>query len=272
MTNDLNNKHCLSSNDEKIWGTAPFLTLAWFAFLVLTAFLCAVFYFAEPRLFDLSPIATYIVGGIFLLAIVVLGGGLLLITLTCLTHFDMLYPHGRMQITMRILPPVVYLLGTTVFRISKDKLRESFVAVSNALFRAQAKKFSAERLLILLPHCIQWHECQWKITWSIENCRKCGKCALSNLVELHGKYGISVYAATGGTIARRVVIEARPTIILAIACQRDLAEGIVDVYPIPVYGILLERPNGPCFDTKLAMEKVFEFLRAFRPDINIDSQ
>ncbi len=256
-------------DDGKPWGIGPFLALSWLAFVVLALFLASVFYLSYPRLYQISEILTYVVGGFFGLVVVVLGGGLLLITLTAITGLDLLYPHGKTQITMRVLPPIVYLIGTSVFKLNKDKLRESFIAVSNALFYAQAKKgrFSAERLLILLPHCIQWHKCPWKITWSIENCRKCGKCPLASLVDLHGKDGISVYVATGGTVARRVVWESRPTMILAVACPRDLAEGIVDVYPIPVAGILLSRPNGPCFDTHLDLDKVYDFLRQFRPDV-----
>ncbi len=225
-------------------------------------------YFAEPRLRQIGDFALW---GAFAIAGVVLaavGGGLLLITLTAATGIDLLYPHGRTQITMRVLPPVVYALGTLILRIPKDKLRESFVALSNALFWAQAKRgrFKSERLLILLPHCLQWHDCPWKITWSIENCRRCGRCPLGDLVDLHGRNGIYVYVATGGTIARRVVSEAKPTMILAVACPRDLAEGMVDVYPIPVYGILLSRPHGPCFDTKLELGRVFDFFKTFRPD------
>ncbi len=253
---------------EKPWGMAPFLLLSWLAFLVLSIFIAVVFYFAEPRLFQLSTTATYIVGIIFALSIITLGGGLLLITLTCLTGLDVLYPHGEIQITMRILPPIIYLVGTNIFGLKKDKLRESFVAVSNALFWAQAanNRFSAERLLILLPHCLQYHQCPWKITWSIENCKNCGSCPLGKLAHLHGKSGISVYVATGGTIARRVISEAKPTMILAVACPRDLAEGMVDAYPIPSYGILLGRPHGPCFDTELELGKVVRFLEKFRPD------
>ena len=253
---------------EKFWGIGPFLAFSWLAYVVLAAFLGFMFYLAEPRLFEISRTLAWVVGGFFGLVVVVLGGGLLLITLTAITGWDLLYPHGRTQITMRVLPPIVYLIGTSIFGIDKDKLRESFIAVSNALFYAQARKgrFSPERLLILLPHCIQWHKCPWKITWSIENCRKCGKCPLASLVDLHGWNGISVYVATGGTVARRVVWESSPTMILAVACPRDLAEGIVDVYPIPTAGILLERPNGPCFDTYLDLSRVRQFLRQFRPD------
>jgi len=250
------------------WGSLQFLILSWLAFLAVVVLLALVFYLSYPRLIEISEIIAYIVGGVFVLIAVVLSGGLLLITLTTITGLDLLYPHGEAQITMRILPTVVYLIGTSVFGVKKDKLRESFTAVSNALFKAQAKRgrFSADRVLILLPHCIQWHDCPWKITWSIEHCHECGKCPLGDLMRIHGQLGISVYVATGGTVARRVVIESRPTIILAVACPRDLSEGMVDVYPIPVYGILLSRPNGPCFDTNLELYKVFDFLEQFRPD------
>ena len=35
-----------------------------------------------------------------------------------------------------------------------------------------------------------------------------------------------------------------------------LTTGIQDKYPIPVIGILNERPNGPCINTEVDMEKV----------------
>ena len=62
--------------------------------------------------------------------------------------------------------------------------------------------------------------------------------------------------ATGGTLARRVIVETRPTSILAVACERDLVSGIHDAYPIPVYGILNQRPHGPCRNTLVDMDQV----------------
>jgi hypothetical protein len=69
--------------------------------------------------------------------------------------------------------------------------------------------------------------------------------------------------ATGGTIARRIVKEQRPRLIIAVACERDLASGIQDAYPLSVYGILNERPNGPCMDTTLCLRHMEEALRRF---------
>ena len=76
------------------------------------------------------------------------------------------------------------------------------------------------------------------------------------MIALTEKYGVKLEVATGGTLARRKVKEVKPKVIVAIACERDLSSGIKDVYPLPVVGVVNMRPNGPCFDTKVDMEKV----------------
>ena len=43
---------------------------------------------------------------------------------------------------------------------------------------------------------------------------------------------------------------------MAVACELDLTSGIQDSYPIPVIGILNERPHGPCINTKVDIQKV----------------
>jgi len=57
-------------------------------------------------------------------------------------------------------------------------------------------------------------------------------------------------------LARRIVLENRPEAIVAVACELDLTSGIQETYPIPVIGILNERPNGSCINTKVDLEKV----------------
>ncbi len=95
-----------------------------------------------------------------------------------------------------------------------------------------------------------------KITGNVENCKACGKCKIRNLVSLSKRYRVTMSIATGGTLARRIVVEKKPDIIIGVACERDLTSGIQDSYPIPVYGIFNKRPNGPCFDTDVDLELV----------------
>ena len=53
----------------------------------------------------------------------------------------------------------------------------------------------------------------------------------------------------------------RPQAVLAIACERDLTSGIQDVFPLPVIGILNQRPFGPCCNTKVDIERVEKLLQ-----------
>jgi hypothetical protein len=67
-------------------------------------------------------------------------------------------------------------------------------------------------------------------------------------------------------LARKIVVEKRPEMIIGVACERDLTSGIQDTYPIPVYGILNKRPNGPCYDTDVDLELVEQGMTAFLED------
>jgi hypothetical protein len=100
-----------------------------------------------------------------------------------------------------------------------------------------------------------------KVTNSVQNCKRCGKCPIKDLLNLSDKYGVDLAVATGGTIARRIVVETRPDLIIAVACERDLTSGIQDTSPLPVYGIFNERPFGPCLNTRVSLEHVESVLR-----------
>jgi hypothetical protein len=154
--------------------------------------------------------------------------------------------------------------------VNPDKAVRSFITLNNEFIirKLQKKKKDPERVLILLPHCIQLNSCSFKITSDINNCRKCGKCVVSGFIDLSTRFGFDVFVSTGGTMARKVVIERRPDIILAVACERDLLSGIKDTLALPVLGILNERPNGPCYNTTvspLAVEGML--MRVFRTGV-----
>lgn len=155
-----------------------------------------------------------------------------------------------------------------IFGIPKEIVRRSFIKVNNELVLANLKPVAPDKVLLLLPHCIQSSACSRRLTYSLDNCRNCGKCQIGALRSMAKKYGIRMAIATGGTIARRIVVESRPRLIVAVACERDLASGIQDSYPIPVLGILNSRPCGPCIDTLVPMEildKTLAFLLLEQP-------
>lgn len=149
-----------------------------------------------------------------------------------------------------------------LFDIEKERVERSFIELSNQLVRLRRITVPADRLLILTPHCLQLESCPHKITRQIFNCKECGACPVGGLVGLAKKYGVHVAVVTGGTLARQVVKGLRPKAILAIACERDLTSGIQDVFPLPVIGVLNDRPFGPCFNTQVDMERVERTVRA----------
>ncbi|MGE4290924.1 MAG: DUF116 domain-containing protein [Desulfovibrio sp.] len=170
---------------------------------------------------------------------------------------------GRLRgVTIKLFLPLMVLLGKAV-GVSKEKIRSSFINVNNEMVLTEAGSYKPHEILLLMPHCLQNSRCDMRLTYNINNCKRCGKCPLKGLLELHDKYGVHLAIATGGTIARRIVVQKRPRMIIAVACERDLASGIQDTYPLPVYGVLNERPNGPCLDTFVALELVEKALLRF---------
>ena len=143
----------------------------------------------------------------------------------------------------------------------KEHVERSFIELSNQLVRLRQIRVPADRLLILTPHCLQLESCPHKITRQIFNCKECGACPVGGLVGLAKKYGVHVAVVTGGTLARQVVRGLRPKAILAIACERDLTSGIQDVFPLPVIGVLNDRPYGPCFNTQVDLPRVERTVR-----------
>ena len=141
------------------------------------------------------------------------------------------------------------------------------VAVNNrGILSARRDGFTPESTLVLLPHCLQHHECPIRLTFDPQACRRCGKCPLGDLVQTALDRGVRIAIASGGTGARRVVRETRPGLIIAVACPVDLSLGIMDVHPIPTVGVLNSWPNGPCMDTWVDPEQVSAALDLFLED------
>lgn len=165
-------------------------------------------------------------------------------------------------ITIKFFLPVMELLARP-FGISAEEVRRSFIKVNNELTLNQHGCFAPERILILLPHCLQRAGCGIRLSYHVDSCERCGRCPLAGLLALRDAYGVRLAVATGGTIARRIVVETGPGLVIAVACERDLTSGIQDAHPLPVFGILNHRPEGPCRNTVVALELLEDALRRF---------
>ena len=189
-------------------------------------------------------------------------GAVLTLLFTILRGRNLFFNRRIRGIVIRFLFPLLVVVGKC-FGIGKSSIRRSFVAINNQLVLAEARAVKPEKLLLLLPHCLQNNDCPVKITGNVENCKRCGKCKIKDLLELAHKYHVFMTVATGGTLARKIVRETRPNLIVAVACERDLTSGIQDSFPLPVYGVFNRRPFGPCFNTEVDLDAVEEGLATF---------
>ncbi len=245
-----------------------FVGLLAFTCLILLFLIFLLWYVPMVGLRNIHPSLPMVFSSaLAFLVFLMISGGLLLV-FTILRGKDIFLSQKLRGLVAKVLFPLMILMGKVV-GISKEKVRQSFIELNNHLIRSNSHRVRPDKLLILLPHCIQNFDCEIKITGNIRNCRSCGKCEIKDLIELSDQYHLKIAVATGGTLARRIVLENRPEAIVAVACELDLTTGIQDAYPVPVIGILNERPNGPCINTKADIEKVrraiLDFLEGPRP-------
>ena len=127
----------------------------------------------------------------------------------------------------------------------RDRVENSAVKVYNALALVRARKVATGELLLLIPRCLS-------------------RATLDEVLALAGTYAVPVFVATRGQLARRVIRERRPRAVVAVACERDMVTGLHDVAgKVPVLGLTMTLPAGPCKDAVLDIQALERYLRAF---------
>ncbi len=246
---------------KKLPGKQLFVTLMGFTCLLIAGVILILWWAEKTGLAGIHPalpgITAIILG--FIAGTVALGT--LLLVLTTLLAKDILFTRFLRGAVIKLLLPAIEFIGK-ILGIPRDSIRQSFIAMNNSLVLSQKLHIKPDRLLILLPHCIQLFDCEIKVTGDINKCIRCGRCDINGLADLAKKYRIDISVATGGTLARKVITEKRPKLVIAVACEGDLTSGIKDCYPLPVLGILNDRPFGPCFNTRVETQKIDEALQS----------
>jgi hypothetical protein len=127
----------------------------------------------------------------------------------------------------------------------RDWVENAAVKVYNALAASRGRKVGQGELLLLIPRCLS-------------------KVTLDGVLGIAGKYGVPVFVATRGQLARRVIRERRPRAVVAVACERDMVSGLHDVAgKIPVLGLTMTLPSGPCKDAALDLVQLEQWVRSY---------
>ncbi len=127
----------------------------------------------------------------------------------------------------------------------RDWVEHAAIDIYNTLFVRRGRKVGKGELLVLIPRCLS-------------------KQALDGVLEIAGRYEVPVFVATRGQLARRVIRERRPRAVVAVACERDMMTGLRDVAgKLPVLGLTMQLPKGPCRDAVLDLPQMEEWVRGW---------
>ncbi|MDQ7031884.1 MAG: DUF116 domain-containing protein [Desulfonauticus sp.] len=252
---------------QEIQDDVPAKKRLFIGLITLTSFLVCIFLFLlwlipYVGLKNIHPVAPYVLGAIVFLLIGLTIWASLELVFNIVWKRNLLFTQNIRGLTIKFFLPLMVAVGK-IFGISQQKVKTSFIKVNNELVLNQHPQYPAQEILLLLPHCLQNSTCSKRLTYNIYNCQLCGRCPIADLIKLHQQFKVKLAIATGGTIARRIVVQTKPKLIVAVACERDLVSGIQDTYPIPVYGILNQRPKGPCLDTLVPIDQVKKVLEIF---------
>lgn len=218
-----------------------------------------VWYLLVKRDIIISQIILIIIAALAGFIFTILGIGIIAIVIMIIRSKTIPSLESLTYIANDLLFPLTLFTGK-LMRIKQEKILSSYIAVNNYLISAKNLYIPSNKIMILLPHCLQNSECNIKITNDINNCKNCGKCKIGELKALTVKYNAIIKVATGGTLARKYILENKPKGVIAVACERDLSMGIHDTGALPVLGVLNCRPNGPCYNTDVDINAVEEAL------------
>ena len=227
------------------FDSAPTLFFGWAALTLVTgATLFAVALFLlGPRLASLHSALPGILWG-------ALGATALVLALWWAALF-LSYRTGRALLPERLAErgPFLRLMRLTS-RLAgqfgrRDWVENAAVKVYNAMALLRGRKVGTGELLLLIPRCLSRE-------------------TLDGVLGIAGKYGVPVFVATRGQLARRVIRERRPRAVVAVACERDMVSGLHDVAgKVPVLGLTMTLPAGPCKDAGLDLGRLEEWVRAY---------
>ena len=218
-----------------------FLLLAASSVLILTVLIGLGWYLVKPRIDQMSLVLSTVIGwSVLVVAAVMLALTALETTLLLKLRTSLLPYAWAEKLLLSLLPKSMW-LGTKL-GMSKDAVGNSFIKTHNLLLKSHAREVDAGTFLVLLPRCLQ-------------------KEARKQVAERVNGRAVQIVTVGGGEEARKAIRQFKPSLILAVACERDLVSGIRDVArKMHVLAIPNRRPEGPCKNTRIRLDALDDAL------------
>jgi uncharacterized protein len=227
------------------YDSAPALFFAWSAMTLVVGLgvLALLLFLLAPRIESLHPVAVSLLWSALILAAGLLWAwwGVLFLSYQLARPLlpERLAERGPFLRLMRLTSRIADRFGR------RDWVENAAVKVYNGLAVMRQRKVGGGELLLLIPRCLS-------------------KVTLDGVLGIAGKYGVPVFVATRGQLARRVIRERRPKAVVAVACERDMVSGLHDVAgKIPVLGLTMTLPAGPCKDATLDLGQLERWVQSY---------
>lgn len=223
-------------------GKRIFLGILLLSIFLIGGLAFLIWYLVAPRLVQFHPLFPKIIAYILILGWSIITFLFLLMIFSIIFSRDLFLHFFGKKLSLASTVPMVQKLGKR-FGISRDRIGNSFVKVSNALIQLSTTRIKPEDLIILLPRCLE-------------------KSILKRIRTFTDHFNLMTYIVPGGEMARKLILEKKPKAVIGIACERDLVCGIRDLdKKIKVIGIPNKRPDGPCKNTIIYL---YDFEKAIQ--------
>lgn len=154
-----------------------------------------------------------------------------------------------------IVMNIMYPLGMLVSKmlsLNLEMTMQFYILINNRI----NPNIKTVQVMLLLPRCIQNSTCSKDLASDINNCIRCGNCQVNDILELSKDKKVVIKLVGGGKLALERIKEIAPESIIAVACERELIDGIKEVTGGPVWAVNNLRPNGPCKDTSVDINEL----------------
>lgn len=128
--------------------------------------------------------------------------------------------------------------------------------INNLLVGWRRIRVRPEEILLLLPHCLHKQSCSQNVIHSLDECKRCGACTLGALSGIRDECKVAAFVAGGGRQALSLAKQPGIKAVVAVACEKELVQGILAAFPKPVLGVTNITPEGFCKNTLADPDKV----------------
>ena len=146
--------------------------------------------------------------------------------------------------------------------VDEKKLLELYIKTKNAAYRKKFIETPFSERIVLLPQCLRHKECTANRTDYGYQCVKCGKCAISSIMELTENLGYKgVYILSGGSVTKRILQKIKPKACLGVACLTELVLGSLMTEKMGIIVQAIKLIKDGCVETEVEWNTVLNSIK-----------